>query len=628
MYDNVVSGKLSPERSSVMKKLSLLFTLALATVTVTGCDAFSFINGGTTPEPEGGEVTPSKPDEGKKDPEEILIDKILLDSYSETLEIGDTYQIDYDVYPHGAYNEVSFDSSNTSVATVSVNGLVEAKAEGNAVITLTSIQDTSVTTELSITVNPAPISNYTVTFNANGGTGSMESDTTTGSTYLTPECEFTRTNYTFDGWALNSTSGTKYGVGATIVDISTNITLYATWRENTQPQTNYTVTFNANGGTGTMSAGTTTGSTYKTPACSFTYLGYTFSKWALNSASGTQYAAGSTIYGITGNITLYAIWQKNVTNYTVTFNANGGTGTMSSATTTGSTYVAPSCSFTYAGHSFKEWALNSTSGAKYNVGASITGITANITLYAIWQESSGEIDDDYGDYYASIGDGLTGTSLINALNKLNGTKRRKTMGYDGLKTWGKYTEIDWTGKDNVEGKMFGFYNNALIADHWDNQATWNREHVWPNSKGGGTVDGDMFMPRPTSVKINSDRGNMAYAASGAYDPGQFEVNYRGVAARIIFYCVIANPSLSIVDSTSIGSNQMGKLSDLLRWNLQYAPSRSANAHLTLRIEQNRNREMYRNSGLQGNRNPFVDHPEYACKIWGNTNSQTKSICGM
>ena len=237
------------------------------------------------------------------------------------------------------------------------------------------------------------------------------------------------------------------------------------------------------------------------------------------------------------------------------------------------------------------------------------------------------IDDDFGDYYSSIDESMSESSLLTALNSLNTTKRKKTMGYAGLKTYGKYTEIDWTGKDNKEGKMFGFYDNAYVSNYWDDQKTWNREHVWPNSLGGGKVEDDMFMPRPTSVKINSERGNMYYGSgSGMYDPGTYDANYRGVAARIIFYCAIADKSLSIIDSTSGGSSSMGRLSDLLKWNLEYAPSRHKDAPLAMRIEANRNKEMYSRSTLQGNRNPFVDHPEYACKIWGNTNSATKAAC--
>lgn len=42
-------------------------------------------------------------------------------------------------------------------------------------------------------------------------------------------------------------------------------------------------------------------------------------------------------------------------------------------------------------------------------------------------------------------------------------------------------------------------------------------------------------------------------------------------------------------------------------------------------ETHRNQVAYEG---QHNRNPFIDHPEYACRIWGNTNSKTKQICGM
>ena len=226
------------------------------------------------------------------------------------------------------------------------------------------------------------------------------------------------------------------------------------------------------------------------------------------------------------------------------------------------------------------------------------------------------------EYYSSISDNLSGQELTKALNSLNNKKRIRTIGYKQHRNYYKYTE---KLPDTPSGKMYGFYDNALVSDSWDNQATWNHEHVWPNSLGGGSVDGDIHMPRPTSVKINSSRGNKYYAASGAYDPGQYIAEYRGVAARIIFYCAIANTNLQIVDKTSGGSNEMGKLSDLLEWNLKYLPTKSDSANIALRVEQVRNNAIA-SADIQGNRNPFIDHPEYACKIWGNTNDKTRSIC--
>jgi endonuclease I len=63
------------------------------------------------------------------------------------------------------------------------------------------------------------------------------------------------------------------------------------------------------------------------------------------------------------------------------------------------------------------------------------------------------------------------------------------------------------------------------------------------------------------------------------------------------------------------TNEIKSIELALKWHLQ---------HPNTERDIRRNNVVY---GNQGNRNPFVDHPEYACKIWGNTNSATKSLCG-
>ena len=248
-------------------------------------------------------------------------------------------------------------------------------------------------------------------------------------------------------------------------------------------------------------------------------------------------------------------------------------------------------------------------------------------------DSSSEVDPDSLEaYYSSIKD-QTGEELRTALNKLNSAKKTKSFKYADIKTLSKYTERPATGNDVPSDKMVGFYDNYLVNANWDSATTWNREHVWPDSLGGSKVEGDLFMTRPCSVKINSERGNKYYGTgnSSLYDPGQYVAEYRGIAARIIFYCSIANLTLKVQDTNSGGNGYMGKLSDLLKWNLAYLPSTDPNASLALRVEQNRNDVVQKQKSpeqLQGNRNPFVDHPEYACRIWGRTNSDTKRICGI
>lgn len=229
-------------------------------------------------------------------------------------------------------------------------------------------------------------------------------------------------------------------------------------------------------------------------------------------------------------------------------------------------------------------------------------------------------DEAVKQYYSSISSSLSGTALRSALNTLNNNKIGSKPGYNGLKSLYSKIDADPTGS----GKILGFYDNKLIGPGWDGGKTWNREHVWPDSLGGNKVEGDAYMPRPTAVSANSSRGNKYYAEVGAFDPGYAIKNYRGIAARIIFYCAIADTSLNIIDNLS-GKGSMGKLSDLLKWNLEYLPSYDSSAAPELRCEYLKQTKIPQYSN-QKNRNPFVDHPEYACKIWGTTNSSTQSIC--
>ncbi|MFA5283009.1 MAG: endonuclease [Bacilli bacterium] len=240
-----------------------------------------------------------------------------------------------------------------------------------------------------------------------------------------------------------------------------------------------------------------------------------------------------------------------------------------------------------------------------------------------------------GTYYDGIADTLTGSSLRSALNTLNSSKRQRTVGYKQMFTYYPYTDPD----PSNSSKILGFYSGIGYSS-----SQMNKEHVWPKSRGGSTVDSDIHMVRPTSNSDNSARGNSYYAEgykvngngqndNEGWDPRTYNsswpVQYRGQAARIIFYCMIANTNLDLVDnlntkSSSQGSaysKTMGKLSDLLKWNLENPIS---NTEMT-RNEAIAN-TVVSGSVIQGNRNPFIDHPEYACKIWSNVSEGTRSVC--
>ena len=168
---------------------------------------------------------------------------------------------------------------------------------------------------------------YKVVFNNNGGSGSMDTITCTYDKDCTlTKNAFTKTGYTFAGWSKTSTGAIEYTNGSTVKNLATSgsITLYAKWTANT-----YTVSYNANGGTGTMSKTTCTYDTNCTIAAnSFTRTGYTFASWTKDSTTGTSYAAGSTVKNLatSGNVNMYAKWTTNTYKIAYTMN-NGSLGT-------------------------------------------------------------------------------------------------------------------------------------------------------------------------------------------------------------------------------------------------------------------------------------------------------------
>ena len=233
-------------------------------------------------------------------------------------------------------------------------------------------------------------------------------------------------------------------------------------------------------------------------------------------------------------------------------------------------------------------------------------------------------------YYSTITDSLSGNSLLSALQDLNSDKRKTTVGYNtmGTNTSGAYVYTDYDLDNTAIDAKGQIYGTKVASFYTKTAATsWNREHVWPNSHGGDTVDNDILHTRPTISSENSSRGNSFYVegmnhSANGWDPytAGYDRACRGECARIILYSVVANPNLNLSELTIISngqtgySNTMGQMSTLIRWHFEYSP----NVY-----------EMNRNNGaeyLQGNRNPFVDHPEYVARIWSNFNSTVTSLC--
>ncbi|MGM9681139.1 MAG: InlB B-repeat-containing protein, partial [Eubacteriales bacterium] len=224
---------------------------------------------------------------------------------------------------------------------------------------------------------------YTVSYNANGGSGAPASQIKSYYSNLTlSSTKPTRTGYSFMGWATDSSaSSVAYLAGGTYSE-NGDATLYAVWSPNT-----YTVRYNANGGSGAPSVQTKIyGKTLTLSSTVPTRSGYTFIGWGLSGSSTyASYQPGDS-YSTNASRTFYAVWEKNPpATYTVAYNANGGSGAPTSQTKTEDvTLTLSSTKPTRSGYTFLGWGLSPTStSASYQPGGSYTS-NSSVTLYAVW----------------------------------------------------------------------------------------------------------------------------------------------------------------------------------------------------------------------------------------------------
>lgn len=262
-------------------------------------------------------------------------------------------------------------------------------------------------------------------------------------------------------------------------------------------------------------------------------------------------------------------------------------------------------------------------GLKNPTAMSLSGATPTPTPTASPSPTSTPPDGGYDSTYYANAVGKTGTALRGSLHAIINVQT--TLSYDQVWEALRDTDQDPANSNNVillySGRSQSKYLNGGGADDW------NREHVWAKSHGGfGTSTGpgtDVHHLRPTDVSVNSLRGNKDFDHGGSpvgeapdcyTDADSWEPRdaVKGDVARMIMYMAIRYegddswPDLEMNQLVNNGSTPYhGRLSVLLQWNQQDPPDA---------FEQRRNQVIYER--WQGNRNPFVDHPEWATSIWG------------
>jgi endonuclease I len=250
-------------------------------------------------------------------------------------------------------------------------------------------------------------------------------------------------------------------------------------------------------------------------------------------------------------------------------------------------------------------------------------------------------------YYASIAG--NGSNLKSALHNLIRTTHSTQFSYTATTDQIKYTDADPNNSSNVIEIYTGW--SVPASTYGGDTTDWNKEHTWSKSHGdfGDTAPAgtDLHHLRACDATVNSTKNNKdfddggsavtdasppsgytgstgCYQTSDTWEPRPAD---KGDVARMIMYMAVryegtdTSYDLEIVDYVDTApSNQpyYGKLATLLQWHIQDPPDA---------------RELQRNNRIaerQGNRNPFIDYPGYATRIWapcplGNTNVTTNSF---
>ena len=370
-----------------------------------------------------------------------------------------------------------------------------------------------------------PIS-YTISYNANGGSGAPGSQTKTHGTDLTlSSTKPTRNGYNFSKWTTGKDgSGTSYAPRATY-NANASITLYAQWISackwttadacqkanpgytckstgtdgacwDVDKPSTYTISYNANGGSGAPGSQTKThGTDLKLSSTKPTRSGYTFVNWnTKGDGTGKSYAPGAT-YSTDANLTLYAIWKTNASGgpvtkkYTIKFDANGGTGTTKEVVCDyGSKCTLTGNAFTRDGYEFTGWNTKSDgNGVSYRDGAVVKDLSSVdgsiVTLYAKWKANDVDVEEHVITFIHNDG---TNRITVLAVDD-NDTIPFIIPDRDGYEFAGWYTDVDLTKKYDFTTKVKG--DITLYAKWTEDGYSSDKtdEEISNNSKTGDVM---------------------------------------------------------------------------------------------------------------------------------------------
>ena len=326
------------------------------------------------------------------------LDPRYVDCSGNVYDIKVDENLQYKVYPdlpcYGATEGTYFTAARASDWT----GGTVSKVDGWDVLTLDNRDVKEVTYKydtgnakigkVAFTLKTeVPAKYITISFDPNGGTGTMKPmRVKAGVGYTLPECTFTPPEgKEFAGWL--AVNGNVYPAGHDVFS-TYDQSLKATWKEKEVAEV--TISFDPNGGTGTMQPmKVKSGENFTLPECTFTPPeGKEFAGWL--AVNGTVYPAGDIAFSTT-DIVLKATWKdKEAAEITITFDPNGGTGTMQPMKVkSGEEFELPKCTFTPPkGKEFAGWLAEN--GKVYPAGDIVLSYSSSV-LKATWKDTT-EVD--------------------------------------------------------------------------------------------------------------------------------------------------------------------------------------------------------------------------------------------
>ena len=333
---------------------------------------------------------------------------------------------------------------------------------------------------------------WTVRYDANGGSGTMKDSTCDkGDSITVKRCTFTADS-DFVEWNTKADGSGESYQPADELTPGGNMTLYAIWESTVVDSDTWTIRYNANGGTGSMQENEYADGTQTHIATNgFSYTGKVFVSWnTAADGSGVTYNPGQLLV-VTENLDLYAIWaDEGVTLYTVTYHANGGSGSMPSMTYPQGTLInILENAFTHT-LNFLEWNTAADGTGTSYVPAQQVALEADLDLYAIWEVEYCTVTFDYCGFGAN-------TSVSVPKNTLVEEPTAPLAGGFTFEGW-------YTQKDGGERWIF---NTNAVSDTMTLYAHMLQVGVGLVSINNGYITGN-------SIYITVPEGTSAYSLNG------------------------------------------------------------------------------------------------------------------